>query len=376
MGYTISLHCGAAASMDHNRRTPRAIRRQEHIDPSGEYEIWQDERLRDAYKTLFGEAVADYNARVRRDRRIPDYLRSVCEDQRRHPVYETIIAIGSRDQAPDPAVGKEILRAYVDGWRDRNPRLALIGAYYHGDEEGVPHVHLDFIPWADGYQRGPARQVALDRALRQQGIASEGKSHTAQIAWQDRERSVLTDLCRSKGLDIYRLDEHRAHMDTTAYKAQEAAREAEARLGLAQDAEGRLQAVQETPRAAKIPLRDAYVVAGDALQLLQGQAAYRAAEQAVLAEAQRIRAREDQIIRSAKAHAEEIVAEARVQAKEILGKARVQSMDAELARAKDKADLARYRCLEARYPDVFRRLREDSARSRGHSRQSHIDRLK
>ena len=54
--------------------------------------------------------------------------------------------------------GYSVLRAFYDGWKERNPRLELIGAYYHADEDGVPHVHIDYIPVATGYVNGMSTQ--------------------------------------------------------------------------------------------------------------------------------------------------------------------------------------------------------------------------
>ena len=35
----------------------------------------------------------------------------------------------------DEKTQREILKEFVDGWRERNPNLELIGAYYHADEQ-------------------------------------------------------------------------------------------------------------------------------------------------------------------------------------------------------------------------------------------------
>ncbi len=132
-----------------------------------------------------------------------------------------IVSIGNRDNAIDEQVGKQILREFVDSWKDRNPNLELIGAYYHADEEGVPHVHCDYVPVAHGYTRGMETQTGLVKALGEMGFEKQGKA-TAQILWEHRENNTLETLCKARGLIIeHPLEENRVHLQTDAYKARQ-----------------------------------------------------------------------------------------------------------------------------------------------------------
>ena len=116
--------------------------------------------------------------------------------------------------------GYSVLRAFYDGWKQRNPNLELIGAYYHADEDGVPHIHIDYVPVATGYVNGMTTQSALVKALGQQGFHKEGKA-TAQIKWEKRENTELEKLCNSFGIDVeHPLIEGRKHLDTERYKFQ------------------------------------------------------------------------------------------------------------------------------------------------------------
>lgn len=220
MGVTISTHNGSSVSREHNKRNEKVVSKESHIDPNGEHEVWIDEKPQDAYKRLFGQSVADYNARqTRTDRQISNYYADVCKDAKKHPVYEMIVTVGNRDNAIDPRMGKDIMREFVDGWKDRNPNLELIGAYYHADEQGVPHVHCDYIPVAHGYTRGMETQTGLVKALGEQGFEKQGKA-TAQIQWEHRENQALETLCKARGLTIdHPLEENRQHMHTELYKA-------------------------------------------------------------------------------------------------------------------------------------------------------------
>lgn len=227
MGVTISTHNGSAVARQHNLRNEKVVSKEQHINAQGEYEIWRDERPQDAYKRLFGQAVKDYNEKqTRAERRITNYYKDICKDDKKHPVYEMIIGIYGKDEQGNPLcsqqTGKEIMQAFVDTWQDRNPNLELIGAYYHNDEQGEPHVHIDYIPVAHGYQRGMHTQSALVKALGEQGFTMQ-KGRTAQILWEERENKYLDRLCRIRNLEVEHPQvEGRTHIDTSTYKASQA----------------------------------------------------------------------------------------------------------------------------------------------------------
>ena len=52
MVVTIATHNGSAVSREHNIRNRRVTNPQEHIDQNGKYEIWHDEKIREAYDYL------------------------------------------------------------------------------------------------------------------------------------------------------------------------------------------------------------------------------------------------------------------------------------------------------------------------------------
>ena len=222
LGFTIATHNGSAVARDHNIRNEKVVSKENHIDPDGIHETWIDERPRQAYDRLFGQAVEDYNNKqTRSDRKITNYYNDICKDAKKHPVYEMIVSIGNRNNAVDAQTGKQILREFVDSWSARNPNLELIGAYYHADEEGVPHVHCDYIPIAHGYTRGMETQTGLVKALGEMGFTKQGKA-TAQILWEHRENDALETLCKARDLIIeHPLEENLTHLHTDAYKARQ-----------------------------------------------------------------------------------------------------------------------------------------------------------
>lgn len=219
MAYTISTHNGSRYVRAHNIRDRWLTDKEPHIDADGVYEIWKDEKVRDAYERIFGDAVREYNARQKReDRKIDDYYNLIKGHDKKHVVYEMIISIGNLDYEPDPEVGKKIMREFYENWEKRNPSLALIGAYYHADEAGVPHVHLDYIPVGEGYKRGLSIQNGLNRALEQQGFKTLRMKETAQILWEKRENLALESICKSHGLDIVHPEiEDRVHLEKDTF---------------------------------------------------------------------------------------------------------------------------------------------------------------
>lgn len=225
--YTIAVHNGSDVSREHNKRNPTVIIKEPHINPNGEYEIWQDVTPRVAYEQLFGEAVADYNSHQKRsDRQIKDYYDDICHDKNKHAVYECIVGVyNDKDSDPLPlSLNKKILEEYVRRWEERNPNLHLIGAYYHNDEQGKqPHLHLDYVPVAHGYKRGMHTQNGLVKALGEQGYTKSGRE-TAQMQWQAAERDALEELCfiyAGISVEHPQAGKGAVHLHTQAYKAQQ-----------------------------------------------------------------------------------------------------------------------------------------------------------
>ncbi len=231
MSVTIATHNGTRVSREHNVRNRNVTNKEKHIDPNGVHEIWHDEKIRMAYQRLFGEAVEEYNAKqTREERKISNYYRTVCRDASKSPCYEILIGVYGADCSRETK--REILKEFVSTWKDRNPNLELIGAYYHADEEGKdPHVHIDYIPIAHGYKKGMSTQVGLNRALfEQDGFQTVSRHNTAQIQWERRENAYLESLCAARGLDVAHPMRGRGeHLETFEFKAQQRIRTAVAK---------------------------------------------------------------------------------------------------------------------------------------------------
>ena len=221
MYVTITTHNRPIAHRAHNIRSEKVVAKEPHIDPKGHFEIWHDEEPRDAYKRIFGKYVEEYNERQQReDRKIKDYYKKICKDKKKNAVYEMIIGVYPKNGEMNRDMQKYILKEFVETWQERNPNLELIGAYYHEDEQGEPHVHIDYIPVAHGYTRGMRVQNGVVKALKEMGFEKKGKE-TAQIAWERRENKVLEGICADMCLHVVHPRKHREHLDIATYKAQQ-----------------------------------------------------------------------------------------------------------------------------------------------------------
>ena len=221
MYVTITTHNRPIAHRAHNMRSEKVVAKEPHIDPKGHFEIWHDEEPRDAYKRIFGKYVEEYNERQQReDRKIKDYYKKICKDKKKNAVYEMIIGVYPKNGEINRDMQRDILKEFVESWQERNPNLELIGAYYHADEQGEPHVHIDYVPVAHGYTRGMRVQNGVVKALKEMGFEKNGKE-TAQIAWERRENEVLEGICADMCLHVVHPREHRKHLDTATYKAQQ-----------------------------------------------------------------------------------------------------------------------------------------------------------
>ncbi len=231
---TISTHNGSQIARDHNIRNRKITDKEKHIDAEGIHETWVDTPIREAYKTIFDDALREYNekkiASGHKELVISDYFQNIKDHKQKHVAYEMIATIGSYKEHPDEPLSREILKEFCDSWAKRNPNLIMIGCYYHADEEASKaskeglntpqgHVHIDYIPVAYGLKRGMSVQNALNKALEQQGFETKSKNQTSQIAWEKAENAYLEQICRKHGLEIEHPDiKHKKHLNMREFR--------------------------------------------------------------------------------------------------------------------------------------------------------------
>ena len=193
--------------------------------------IYIQEPLNDAYEKCFGQALRDYNAaQKRKDRQKADYLKEIENSGNKEKTfYENIVQIGKKEDTPvvdengnlteDAKTAIEILEQYAKTFQERNPNLYLFNCVMHLDE-ATPHLHIDYIPVAHGYKKGMETRNSLTKAFQQMGFAKAvSRKQNETVAWQERERKYLTELCRERGIDIEVLGIQRDNLSLPEYKA-------------------------------------------------------------------------------------------------------------------------------------------------------------
>lgn len=193
--------------------------------------IYIQEPLRDAYEKCFGQALRDYNAaQKRKDRRKDDYLKEIENSGNKEKTfYENIVQIGKKTDTPvtdengalteEAKATIEVLDRYAKTFQERNPNLYLFNCVMHLDE-ATPHLHIDYIPVANGYKNGMKTRNSLTKAFQQMGFAKAvSRKQNETVAWQERERKYLTELCRERGIDIEVLGIQRDNLSLPEYKA-------------------------------------------------------------------------------------------------------------------------------------------------------------
>lgn len=223
---TITFHQDddSCYNRNHNKRDPYTITREVEkgtstVNPDGWHENWIDIDVRQAYEDIFGEPVKEYNEKQKRkDRKIDSYYQEIKKDKVKSTVYECIVGVYGVNNSN---LSHDILKRFVDDFQADNPHIKVIGAYYHADEEGKePHVHLDWIPIADGYTKGLKVQTSLTKALMQEGYTKMDKDNNGTTAqFWNRERQRIIDICAEYDIEaIIKKDEKRKHLNTKEYK--------------------------------------------------------------------------------------------------------------------------------------------------------------
>lgn len=203
---SISFSTAAKGNFNHNRRTNSKV--PENVDPTRTAfnKILIDKDIRQVYKEVFGEALAEYNAnqvaKKHPERQKKDYYSAVCHDKKTEPFREAVVQIGNKDKQLPRWESNEILQKFLKRFQENNPQLVVVGAYIHNDE-ATPHMHIVYVPVAT-YSKGLKTRVSNDKALNQMGYKTWND-------WKDSQMACLENLVREKGYDreyMHNTDKH------------------------------------------------------------------------------------------------------------------------------------------------------------------------
>ena len=204
---SISFSTAAKGNFNHNRRTNSKV--PENVDPTRTAfnKILIDKDIRQVYKEVFGEALAEYNAnqvaKKHPERQKKDYYSSICHDKKTEPFREAVVQIGNKDKQIPRWESNEILQKFLKKFQENNPQLVVVGAYIHNDE-ATPHMHIDYVPVAT-YSKGLKTRVSNDKALNQMGYKTWND-------WKDSQMACLENLVREKGYDREYMNNSNRHI--------------------------------------------------------------------------------------------------------------------------------------------------------------------
>ncbi len=226
-GRTISFPKGDG-SLTHNNR--EFIANNVCAERTGWNKTYIRESIADAYERCFGEAVREYNAgQKRNDRKISNYMKKIeNSDNGENVFYENIVQLGTKYDTPvvdengnlTEAAKKavDLLDEYARAFQERNPNLYLFNCVLHLDE-ATPHLHIDYIPVANGYKKGMKTRNSISKALQQMGFEKgKGRYENEVIDWEARERDYLMGLCRERGIEVEIKGDKRDNLTLPEYK--------------------------------------------------------------------------------------------------------------------------------------------------------------
>ena len=259
MGYKAMCHCRPIIQRLHNKRDPKIVGSEKHIDLSRPHETILDcGSLDKCYRQLFDEAREKYNAKQKRkDRRIENYLETILNDKRqgkhknakadgsRKPAYEMILQLGNRDNRPDDEIASMVLKDFCNFLIENYPNIVPIGIYLHNDEFSIDeethqkvfspvHIHFDYVYVAHlgkSLKTGMELQCSMSGALAEMGFVTAKGKGTAQQQFEEAVRHALQDFAEERGIKIDRTPgEKHSHKEKPVYQQMKENEKKEKRL--------------------------------------------------------------------------------------------------------------------------------------------------
>ena len=226
MKRTISLAKGKG-SIGHNNRDFKA----ENVDANRSQfnTCYINEDLKDVYHKLFDDALEKYNAKQKRnDRKIPDYYEKIRTAKQENLFYEIIVQVGNFEDmhttSENGKLAEEILQHYMSDFQKHNPNLYVFSAHLHMDE-ATPHLHIDFVPYTSGNNRGLETKNSLKSALEKQGFKGGTRGSTELAQWQDSEKEIVAKLMLKRGIEWDKKGGGKKHLPIEQHKAEQRALE-------------------------------------------------------------------------------------------------------------------------------------------------------
>lgn len=237
---SVSWNDGQVAR-EHNERDEELCKYEGHIDLNNEHgdsfhEVVYRSNLNDAYASIFGDAIEEYNSKQKRkDRKlsVDSYIQSIEDDTRGNPKtkringkrvadkdashkgkrisYEITAKVGNitaengkRNEELPRELQREIIEEYCKTFQGENPNFRVINIDIHGDEGfydrngawvyGGIHPHIEFVPVASGFKQGLFVQNSMNKAMKAMGFEGSDCYHQ----WAEKEQKRLEDITKVK----------------------------------------------------------------------------------------------------------------------------------------------------------------------------------
>ena len=195
--------------------------------------------VKQIYHEEFDEALERYNAKVRPDRRIDDYLNHVS-NIKSDVACEVIIQVGDMDFWQHKTLDErkqmtDVFKSQLDDLKELMPEFKIASAVIHYDEKS-PHMHIVGVPVAEGYKKGLEKQVAKTKVFTQNSLSmlQDKMRERVQVRMKDMDIFKNMELKekekgRNKDIPKYALGEF-YEMERTKEHIKEEIKEAEPKL--------------------------------------------------------------------------------------------------------------------------------------------------
>lgn len=219
MKRTISVMVGKG-SVSHNSRKFNAKNTDPERTPLNI--SYCNQNIKSVYHHLFDEALQRYNDHQKRaDRKIDDYYEKIRNGKQEKLFHEIILQIGNCDDTGATSemgeTARQILDEYYQGFAERNPNLYVFSAHLHMDE-ATPHLHIDFVPFTTGGNRGLDTRVSLKQALAAQGFKGGSRQETEWNQWVQSEKEQLASVMERHGIEWEHKGTHEKHLSVLDYE--------------------------------------------------------------------------------------------------------------------------------------------------------------
>ena len=190
-----------------------------------------NENIKQVYYELFDEAVNRYNKKqTRNDRVIDNYYEKIRSGKQEKLFHEIILQVGNVDdmnaQSENGQLAQKILDEYYHSFQKRNSNMRVFSAHLHMDE-ATPHLHIDFVPFTAGSNRGLDTRVSLKQALATQGFKGGTRQETEWNQWVLSEKQQLATVMERHGIEWEHKGTHEKHLSVYDFEKQKRAEEVE-----------------------------------------------------------------------------------------------------------------------------------------------------